>query len=614
MNLDNRRFALFTRPLLFTVVALFSIILIVTQMIVANAKAPVADAFAEPWARSDKPVADGEVQRSWIWGPEGLTGPIEEEYEEAPNGRRLVQYFDKSRMEITNPAGDADNLWYVTNGLLVTELVTGRLQLGNARFADHVAANVGVAGDPDDTTGPTYKAFQGLMTAPAYDPGAAVTLRINRQGQISEDPVLADYGVTAAHQVEMDMLDRQIASPFWEFMNVDGLVYDDGEYVTDNLLVDWLYAVGYPIAEAYWADVKVAGVQRDVLIQCFERRCLTYTPSNDEGWRVEAGNVGQHYYQWRSDLGTGEPTPSPAPTETMATDTPVASETPSSTATSTATATNTPSPTRTPTPTEEPDPTETPTTPATETPNPNPPFETGRANKVPWSGHWWPFEAGSGMTLYEDGGPLQRYDEYVAAVRGTASNAQGWEQNNHGSGAAWWGHCYSWAAASILEAEPEAVTKAGVSFTQDDIEGMLAEAYSRPGQRLWGSESRAITPAELDAVVRDYVGKQSRSVIMDLDPGDQIWNYPIYAYERTAERTGMTTKVAMTLSIAVPRLAYSGTDTDTVSFTYTLSSSGPGQWTGNSVENHPNFLWSVTNRGTSENPWVNYSVVKEIMS
>jgi hypothetical protein len=34
-------------------------------------------------------------------------------------------------------------------------------------------------------------------------------------------------------------------------------------------------------------------------MQCFERRCLTYTPGNDPAWQVEAGNVGQHYYAWR---------------------------------------------------------------------------------------------------------------------------------------------------------------------------------------------------------------------------------------------------------------------------------------------------------------------------
>ena len=42
-----------------------------------------------------------------------------------------------------------------------------------------------------------------------------------------------------------------------------------------------------------------------VLVQAFERRVLTHAPDNPDGWRVEAGNVGQHYYQWRySQLGT----------------------------------------------------------------------------------------------------------------------------------------------------------------------------------------------------------------------------------------------------------------------------------------------------------------------
>src|SRR5205823_2176744 len=55
----------------------------------------------------------------------------------------------------------------------------------------------------------------------------------------------------------------------------------------------------YPIAEAYWALVRVRGVQQWVLVQPFERRVLTYTPGNDPAWQVEMGNVGRHYYTWR---------------------------------------------------------------------------------------------------------------------------------------------------------------------------------------------------------------------------------------------------------------------------------------------------------------------------
>ncbi|HUZ03363.1 MAG TPA: hypothetical protein VMU89_23715, partial [Thermomicrobiaceae bacterium] len=59
------------------------------------------------------------------------------------------------------------------------------------------------------------------------------------------------------------------------------------------------YATGYPLTEAYWTSVLVGGVSRQVLVQVFERRVLTYTPANPSGWQVEAGNVGQHYYTWR---------------------------------------------------------------------------------------------------------------------------------------------------------------------------------------------------------------------------------------------------------------------------------------------------------------------------
>jgi hypothetical protein len=36
-----------------------------------------------------------------------------------------------------------------------------------------------------------------------------------------------------------------------------------------------------------------------VLVQAFERRIMTYTPSNGAGFQVEMGNVGKQYYSWR---------------------------------------------------------------------------------------------------------------------------------------------------------------------------------------------------------------------------------------------------------------------------------------------------------------------------
>ncbi|MEI6047161.1 MAG: hypothetical protein WCS37_22695, partial [Chloroflexota bacterium] len=73
----------------------------------------------------------------------------------------------------------------------------------------------------------------------------------------------------------------------------------------------WLGVMGLPISEPMWAKDKVvvAGQPREVLIQLFERRVLTYTPSNPAGFQVEMGNIGQHYYIWRYGFDLHESLP-----------------------------------------------------------------------------------------------------------------------------------------------------------------------------------------------------------------------------------------------------------------------------------------------------------------
>ena len=121
------------------------------------------------------------------------------------------------------------------------------------------------------------------------------------------------YNVTAANRVQVPGIDHQVASPFWDFMNATGLVIEDGQLVTADLFQNPYFATGFPVTEAYWSNLKVAGSVKAVLIQCFERRCLTYTPSNAVQWRVEQGNVGQHYYRWRYEQIEATPTAKPTP-------------------------------------------------------------------------------------------------------------------------------------------------------------------------------------------------------------------------------------------------------------------------------------------------------------
>src|SRR5689334_9413843 len=71
-------------------------------------------AFQRTWERTDGPVNIGIVPRGYYWGPQ--PGAVKQEaYAEAAGGARLVQYFDKSRMELNNPNGDKSSPFYVTN-------------------------------------------------------------------------------------------------------------------------------------------------------------------------------------------------------------------------------------------------------------------------------------------------------------------------------------------------------------------------------------------------------------------------------------------------------------------------------------------------------------------
>ena len=271
----------------------------------ASAEAPANEAFERTWERTDRPISDLIVNRTWIWGPEAFTTGILEPYAEAPNGQRVVQYYDKSRMELTtDPNVSPDDTWYVVNGLLATELITGRLQLGHNKFEQHQPAQINIAGDPTDANAPTYASFNALLNQPAHELDAVIDATVHRDGTVGEDPAMLDYGVTAA--VPVEETGHTVASVFWDFMTSEGTIHEDDVDTWGQLFRDAFFATGLPISEAYWTTVLVNGEPHDVLVQAFERRVLTYTPSNPAGWQVEAGNVGRHYHDWRYAMIPGE--------------------------------------------------------------------------------------------------------------------------------------------------------------------------------------------------------------------------------------------------------------------------------------------------------------------
>lgn len=281
-------------------------------------RAQFADhAFEAVWSRTDGTSVRGG--RSWYWGP-GAWFDYAEFYRESPNGLRTVQYFDKARMEINNP-NDRSYQNGVTNGLLVVELVSGRLKKGNNPYdAEYgTPAEVPVAGNPKETNpdAPTYASFVGVATVDnGYrDPnklGQRVSLAIDKGGNISERPDLAErYPETRLVQYN-SVTGHNIPSVLWDFMTLRGPVLEGGR-VRQGAVIDWTFAMGLPITDAYWTRARVGDQDRDVLVQLFERRVLTYTPDNPAGYKVEMGNVGQHYFQWRyPHLGQPWATPDPS--------------------------------------------------------------------------------------------------------------------------------------------------------------------------------------------------------------------------------------------------------------------------------------------------------------
>ncbi len=277
---------------------------------------PFVDAaFTTLWARTDQPVAGHQATRTWLWGP--APGPAKREaYAEGAGGVRLVQYFDKGRMEINNPNSDPNAPGFVTGGLLSVELISGRLQTGNTRFENRAPAQIPLASDRDDPAAPTYASFAAVSSLvdgehqTSAGVGNAVDQAIARDGSVT--PFGAATGYRVAYAYYEPLTHHNVADVFWQFLNSSGPV-QAAEGLTDAPLFNPRYALtGLPISEAYWAQVRVAGTPRDVLIQAFQRRVLTYLPANPTGWQVELGNIGLHYLEWRYTPGAA-PTLAPVP-------------------------------------------------------------------------------------------------------------------------------------------------------------------------------------------------------------------------------------------------------------------------------------------------------------
>lgn len=249
------------------------------------AKAPAA--VGDLWRKVDGTVGQPSVTRTWLYGPD-VNKTTTENYSEGSSGKRGVWYFDKARLEITQPSGDTTADWYITSGLLPKELMSNRIQVGNNNFVEGPgAAKVVIAGDvTNNPTAPTYQTFSRVSSL-NNDKRAPnrVGLPVQEMLNTSAQVVQTTPPASVKYAYYEPTLGHNVADVFLNSFK--------------TLPKDWLYIVGLPLSEPYWTRVKVKGVDQDVLVQAFERRMLTYTPTNEPQWQVEMGNVGLHYQLWR---------------------------------------------------------------------------------------------------------------------------------------------------------------------------------------------------------------------------------------------------------------------------------------------------------------------------
>src|SRR5205823_2875488 len=148
--------------------------------------------------------------------------------------------------------------WFVTSGLLTVELITGRLQTGNTAYVQRDPAQVPIAGDGDDANAPTYASFLNASSTPLgahpqpNRTGQVVTDVIGKDGKTWTDVGKGKYGGLRVTYFE-PKTGHNVPEIFMNFLTQKGPVVAGGATATRLLFDPWVFTMGYPISDPYWA-------------------------------------------------------------------------------------------------------------------------------------------------------------------------------------------------------------------------------------------------------------------------------------------------------------------------------------------------------------------------
>ncbi len=171
-------------------------------------------------------------------------------------------------------------------------------------------------------------------------------------------------------------------------------------------------------------------------------------------------------------------------------------------------------------------------------------FEVSK-NSIPWAAFWYPKRGKEMFT--DDNAPLQKLDRYLNSMN-MPSQIANWEMDRFDERAAEWeGLCDSWAMAAISTIEPKSNQKIGdVEFTPSDLKALAIKYYEGYKPKIFGRRYQGLAatdgmiqdlrPEAFHRIVEEYIGKRKQPIVIDDDPGPEIWSKPMFRMSFTISK------------------------------------------------------------------------------
>ena len=210
---------------------------------------------------------------------------------------------------------------------------------------------------------------------------------------------------------------------------------------------------------------------------------------------------------------------------------------------------------------------------------------------------------------------MEKYDQLIQGA--SPGLATSWYLNKYydSNALSWFGLCWNWAQAATFENIaffPS--SENNILFRVGDKKGILTAANT---DNYVEYESGA-SPAVFHYWLLNYIQDQGRAFVADLDPTGELWSYPVYRFDMTSSARSGGESVTVTIYYADDLVApdFMGTQVRKKTYTYTLALTGEGnvsggQWTGDSVVDHPQGMWFVLD-AASGTPNLDYDRIVQI--